>query len=196
MFFSLGFWSSKSAYDMVFKTTNICLNAATMFSNYQWAKKWNRFPKKCLHMLPPTHPPYFCNSRGNWGGGFFFLWPLPTACGILAPQPGIEPPPAVLEAQSLKHWTSREVPHFLTLGSTIITVCLVCSFPAVLSKIPKLDALWCSTLWCDFYEFFTFSLCPLTVYLNFASRTSVVNLIFAMIYLQFFMSNSDLVIWE
>ena len=33
-----------------------------------------------------------------------------AACGILAPQPGIEPTPAALEAQSLHHWTTREVP--------------------------------------------------------------------------------------
>ena len=32
------------------------------------------------------------------------------ACGILVPQPGIEPVPPALEAQSLNHWTTREVP--------------------------------------------------------------------------------------
>ena len=31
-------------------------------------------------------------------------------CGILLPWPGIEPVPLVLEAQSLNHWTIREVP--------------------------------------------------------------------------------------
>ena len=30
--------------------------------------------------------------------------------GILVPQPGIEPMPLALGAQSLNHWTAREVP--------------------------------------------------------------------------------------
>ena len=35
---------------------------------------------------------------------------LYAACGVLAPQPGIEPVPPALEVQSPNHWTSREVP--------------------------------------------------------------------------------------
>ena len=31
-------------------------------------------------------------------------------CGILVPQPGIEPVPPALEMPSLNHWTSRKVP--------------------------------------------------------------------------------------
>ena len=31
-------------------------------------------------------------------------------CGILVPQPGIEPTPPAVEAQSLNHWTTSEVP--------------------------------------------------------------------------------------
>ena len=42
---------------------------------------------------------------------FFFFFGL-TACGILAPWPGIEPMPSALAAWSLNHWTSREVPLF------------------------------------------------------------------------------------
>ena len=38
---------------------------------------------------------------------------LVGACGILVPQPGIEPMPPALEAQSLNHWSAREVPHFV-----------------------------------------------------------------------------------
>ena len=37
------------------------------------------------------------------------------ACGILVPQPGIEPTPLAVEAWSLNHWTAREVP-FLNWG--------------------------------------------------------------------------------
>ena len=36
---------------------------------------------------------------------FFFFWPCHAACGILVPQPGIEPTPPALEAQSLNNWT-------------------------------------------------------------------------------------------
>ena len=38
---------------------------------------------------------------------FFFF--LATLCGILVPQPGIEPVPPAVEAWSLNHWTTREV---------------------------------------------------------------------------------------
>ena len=33
-----------------------------------------------------------------------------TACGLLVPQPGIEPMLPPLGAQSLNHWTTRKVP--------------------------------------------------------------------------------------
>ena len=38
-------------------------------------------------------------------------------CGILVPQPGMEPVPPTVEAQGVNHWTIREVPslcQFLT----------------------------------------------------------------------------------
>ena len=38
---------------------------------------------------------------------FFMFWLHHAACGILVPQPGIEPTPPALEA-----WTVREVPVF------------------------------------------------------------------------------------
>ena len=41
----------------------------------------------------------------------FFFWLHCAGCGILVPQPGIEPPPPALEAQSLNHWAAKEVPH-------------------------------------------------------------------------------------
>ena len=39
---------------------------------------------------------------------FFFFFPVP--CGILVPQPGMEPVPCAVEARVLNHWASREVP--------------------------------------------------------------------------------------
>ena len=45
---------------------------------------------------------------------FYFLfkklfWPHCMSCGILVPWPGIEPMSLAVEAQSLNHWTTREV---------------------------------------------------------------------------------------
>ena len=40
---------------------------------------------------------------------FFFL-PHRAVCRISVPQPGIEPAPPTVAAQSLNHWTAREVP--------------------------------------------------------------------------------------
>ena len=39
----------------------------------------------------------------------FFFWPCPVSCRISVPWPGIEPMPPAVEAQSLNHWTAREV---------------------------------------------------------------------------------------
>ena len=44
----------------------------------------------------------------TWCQFFFFFWPRCVACGLLVPPPGIEP--LAVEAQSLNHWTTREVP--------------------------------------------------------------------------------------
>ena len=51
---------------------------------------------------------------------FLTFWSFPMACGILVPQPEIEPIPPALEVQSLNHWTTREVPgpHFWSCQMT------------------------------------------------------------------------------
>ena len=41
----------------------------------------------------------------------FYFWPSCVACGILAPQPGIEPVPPASGEQNRNHWTSRQVPN-------------------------------------------------------------------------------------
>ena len=43
---------------------------------------------------------------------FLYLAPQDLSCGMqdLVPQPGIERGPPALGAQSLSHWTTREVP--------------------------------------------------------------------------------------
>ena len=52
-------------------------------------------------------------------GGF---WSHHAACGILVPQPGVEPVPLALGARSLKHWTSREVPGIFDSGGVCACV--------------------------------------------------------------------------
>ena len=46
----------------------------------------------------------------------FFLATPHSARGILVPQPGMEPTPPAVEAQSLNHWTARVVPGRLILS--------------------------------------------------------------------------------
>ena len=41
---------------------------------------------------------------------FVCFWLHRAACGILVHRRGIEPMPPAVEAQSLNHWTAREVP--------------------------------------------------------------------------------------
>ena len=72
----------------------------------------------------PSEQLKWINSQEDcrWGQGhgtemdkenlvFFFFWPCHAACGILVPQPGIEPTSPALEARNLNHWTAREVPN-------------------------------------------------------------------------------------
>ena len=42
--------------------------------------------------------------------GFVFFWLHCSAYGILVSLPGIGPMPTAVEAMSLNHWTTREVP--------------------------------------------------------------------------------------
>ena len=51
-----------------------------------------------------------CKQAFNIENGFFFFWPGRVACRILVPQPGTEPVPPAVEAQSLNQWTTREFP--------------------------------------------------------------------------------------
>ena len=48
---------------------------------------------------------------------FFFFSPHYMVCGILVPQPGIEPRSPAFEARSLNHWTIGEVPAEHSLNS-------------------------------------------------------------------------------
>ena len=63
---------------------------------------------------------------GVWGTLFPFFCPCPAAMWNL-PQPGMETMPPAVEAQSLNHWTTKEVPLFFSRmmpkgGTTSYTV--------------------------------------------------------------------------
>ena len=52
-----------------------------------------------------------CLGQGGSFSSFFkIFWLFCAACGILVPQPGIEPVSPAVEAWSLNHWTTREGP--------------------------------------------------------------------------------------
>ena len=56
----------------------------------------------------------------------------PMACGILVPQPGIEPVSPAVEAQSLNHWSTREVP-----GDSLLVSYLLFLAETVFSRKPS-----------------------------------------------------------
>ena len=53
-----------------------------------------------LTSSPPLQQ--FCTS-------YFFFWLCHMACGILVPQPGIEPAPSAVQVWRPNHWTAREL---------------------------------------------------------------------------------------
>ena len=58
-----------------------------------------------------------------------FIYGHTSTCGILVPQPRIEPTSPTFEAQSLNHWTTREVPCFALLeGGCLSNVCPITVF--------------------------------------------------------------------
>ena len=82
-------------------------------------------PSQAFRWLRPSHllnctltrdlesePP----SEATLGFLFFFFWLQQAACRILVLWPGIEHSPSAVKAQSLNHWTAKEVPalEFLT----------------------------------------------------------------------------------
>ena len=62
-----------------------------------------RKPVSQLHGLNLSFPPALFN--------LFIYLPHCMACGILVPQPVIEPGPSEVKARSLNHWATREFPH-------------------------------------------------------------------------------------
>ena len=63
-----------------------------------------RWTVTCLEQ--PLKPPLQFPSKSSH---FLNFWPCHMTCRILVPQPGIEPMPPAVEAQSPDHWTATEV---------------------------------------------------------------------------------------
>ena len=84
-------------------------------------KGWNslEFELNSKRQWEPLKDSELGNGFINLPFFFLFFWPRHAACGILVPQPGIEPMPPIMEVQSLNHWIARETP---TLHFRMITL--------------------------------------------------------------------------
>ena len=73
---------------------------------------------RSIHVRSPIliNVRYTCTSQPMYKDGllrvvfFFFFLPHRVTCGILVPQPGIEPTPPAVEEWSLNRWTATEIP--------------------------------------------------------------------------------------
>ena len=79
------------------------------------------------------------------------FWPHCAACGILVPQPGIEPVPPAVEAWSPNHWTAREVHIYLPTYLSIYHLSIYISISIyiyididIYITLTKSDKLWIS----------------------------------------------------
>ena len=71
------------------------------------------------------------------------------ACGILVPWPGIKPVPPAMEAQSLNHWTDREVPLMQSWCVRSDMVQRLVTYTRIREarvQVPYLPLIWCVTL--------------------------------------------------
>ena len=72
-----------------------------------------------LMLLPKDHLYCETNDLGKFTKECFIIHFLALRhVGILVPPAGIEPMPSALEARSLNHWTTREIPE---VGFTIMS---------------------------------------------------------------------------
>ena len=56
------------------------------------------------------HQSYLSSLKERLISGLLSVWLHHVACGILVPQPGIEPAPLAMKDWSSNHWTVREFP--------------------------------------------------------------------------------------
>ena len=89
------------------------------------------FSSQFFVVPPPSTHCVHGPSRGSWHSPedrsqfFCFLFlghALCAACGILVPRPGVKPASPAVEARSLNHWTTREVPRSQFLSWSVYTL--------------------------------------------------------------------------
>ena len=76
--------------------------------------------------------------NSNYYTGTFFkktFWLHHAACGILDPQPGIEPVPPAVEAWSLNCWITREDLYTETFKEEINNLSVVQAFPPTIDEL-------------------------------------------------------------
>ena len=86
---------------------------------------------KPASLMSPAGVDRFSTTSTTWEAHFFdsFFLTAPHGMWDLVPQPGIKPASPALEAWSLNHWTTREVPkfqHILTIKSHTFSHDLQC----------------------------------------------------------------------
>ena len=117
-------WNWHSALTMhVLKISHKCFSFPPSFqgqlsleegySFIQIISKWIEYPRGTRINFVKT-----CTRSLKYWLLFFWLllsmfWLRHMACRLLGPQLGMEPMPSAVEAWSLNHWTTREVPEFL-----------------------------------------------------------------------------------
>ena len=101
--------SSNHYYSCFFKRMCIlkkrmCIYVYIFNINYNWQKLYNLIcsdVRVCVCVCVCVYTIYL-----------FIFWLCRAACGILVPQPEVKPATPAVEAWSLNHWTTREVPCF------------------------------------------------------------------------------------
>ena len=78
-----------------------------------------------------------------WGYFFKTFWLHHAACGILVPQPGMEPEPPAVEAWSLNCWITREVPYTEPFKEGTNNLSIAQAFPPTIDELtaPRAPAL-------------------------------------------------------
>ena len=102
---------------------------------------WNLALLTMGYLLALTFFSLFLPFLGTFHVCLFFIFFGPTACGILAPQPRIEPMPPALEVWSINHWTPREVSpvHFFANDAAfplLVQSCLSASLTGLPVPLP------------------------------------------------------------
>ena len=101
------FTGYECSYFLFFPSLFSWLPAPTESSYPLWSFLW--FLQAKTHLPLVSHPTTSSSIIEKKSIKKQF-WPWHVPCGILVPQPGIEPLPPTLEVQGLSHWIAREVP--------------------------------------------------------------------------------------